>query len=81
MNEPKITKIEELTKVGFQYKGCYQYLGAELVNILERECPKSEDGKREESYSNQILRLIAPAIKRAEREKERTKKAQYIECE
>lgn len=73
MNE-KITKIEELTK------GSYQHLDAEVLNALNKECPKSETGDREESYSTQIKRLIAPAIKRAEREKEKAKKAVYIEC-
>lgn len=30
----------------------------ELVEILDRECPKDEDGYREETYSQQIIRLI-----------------------
>lgn len=38
--------------------GKYAYIDEETENFLDNECPKSEQGIREESYSEQLRRLL-----------------------
>lgn len=61
--------LEETTKISEATKGRLQYLDLDLSNTLDNECPKDENGNREESYSKQIKRLIASELRRQSKEK------------